>query len=241
MSAQAGAGLAVQGVKVSYQNAIAIHDVTLHLPPGKRIAIVGRNSAGKSSLLKSIAGTVTPSAGKIYWNGRDITKLAPHRRVKLGISMVPEGRRIFPGLSVENNLRVGAFVSPGTLAERREMVFGLFPALKELRRRQAGSLSGGEAQMLAIGQSLMSNPKLLLMDEPSLGLAPIVVSVVLETMIALSEQGISVLLVEQSVQLASHFAEELHLIDEGRMQVVREAGQELDEASLQEAYLGEAT
>jgi branched-chain amino acid transport system ATP-binding protein len=241
MSAPDRSGLSVEGVRVSYQNATAIHDVSLHLPPGKRISIVGRNSAGKSSLLKSIAGAVLPSAGKIYWNGKDITKYAPHRRVKLGISMVPEGRRIFPGLSVESNLRVGGFVSPGTVAERRAMVFELFPPLRELRRRQAASLSGGEAQMLAIGQSLMSNPKLLLMDEPSLGLAPIVVSMLLETMIALSEQGISVLLVEQSVQLASHFSEDVYLIDEGRMQVVRAEGQELNEASLQEAYLGEAT
>jgi branched-chain amino acid transport system ATP-binding protein len=232
-------GLALRGVQVRYGDAVALHEATLSLPPGGRVAIVGRNGAGKSSLLKAVAGIVKVAGGDVLWDGETITRRSPHARVKRGISLVPEGRRIFPGLTVDANLRVGGFSSPRGFAERREQVYELFPVLAERRTQFASQLSGGEAQMLAIGQALMAEPRLVLLDEPSLGLAPIVVSSVLATMQQLSERGIAVLLVEQSVRLAQQFADELYVIDSGRMRLVRGAGQELDEEALQAAYLGE--
>ena len=171
-------------------------------------------------------------------DGVEITKRPAHERVKRGITLVPEGRRVFPSLSVENNLRVGSFSSPKGFRERSAEVYELFPVLGERKKQAAAALSGGEAQMLAIGQALMSGPKIVLLDEPSLGLAPIVVSSVLDTMSKLSARGISVLLVEQSVRLAQRFADELYVIDGGHMQLVRKEGQELDEKALQVAYLG---
>ena len=231
-------GLRVENLQVRYGDATALADATLDLPPGARIGIVGRNGAGKSSLLKAIAGTVKPSSGRVLLNGDDITKMSPHARVKRGISLVPEGRRVFPSLSVENNLRVGGFVSSSGFAERIEEVCTLFPVLAERRKQMASQLSGGEAQMLAIAQALMARPKIVLLDEPSLGLAPIVVASVLDTMHALAAQGIALLLVEQSVRLAQRFADELYVIDGGRMELVAKEGQELDEQALQAAYLG---
>jgi branched-chain amino acid transport system ATP-binding protein len=231
-------GLTLVDVQVRYGDAVAVTDATLDVPPGARVGIVGRNGAGKSSLLKAIAGAAKPSRGHIHFNGEEITKQPPHARVKRGISLVPEGRRIFSGLSVESNLRVGGFTSPRTFAERSQRVYDLFPVLAERRRQPAAQLSGGEAQMLAIAQALMAGPKVVLLDEPSLGLAPIVVANVLDTMQQLSAQGISVVLVEQSVRLAQRFADDIYEIDGGRMHIVRKAGQELDEHALQAAYLG---
>jgi len=231
-------GLEIDHVTVRYGDAVALVDATLTLKPGGRIGIVGRNGAGKSSLLKAVAGSVKPSKGSIILDGVAITKTHAHQRVKRGITMVPEGRRVFPGLTVENNLRVGGFSAPKEFRARADEVYELFPVLGERRKQAASTLSGGEAQMLAIGQALMSGPKVVLLDEPSLGLAPIVVASVLQTMTQLSERGISVLLVEQSFRLAQRFAEDLYVIDGGRMQLVQKAGQEIDEQALQVAYLG---
>ena len=231
-------GLTIENVTVRYGDAVALVDANLELGPGARIGIVGRNGAGKSSLLKAVAGSVKPSSGRILLDGEPITKSQAHQRVKRGITMVPEGRRVFPSLSVENNLRVGGFASPKEFKPRAVEIYELFPVLGERRKQSASSLSGGEAQMLAIGQALMSGPRIVLLDEPSLGLAPIVVASVLDTMTKLSERGIAILLVEQSVRLAQRFADEIHVIDSGRMQLVRKAGQELDENLLQVAYLG---
>jgi branched-chain amino acid transport system ATP-binding protein len=226
---------------VRYGGAIALTDATLELPPGARVGIVGRNGAGKSSLLKAIAGIVKISGGDVVWDGESIAGRSAHARVRRGISLVPEGRRVFPGLTVDNNLRVGGFSSPRGLTARRDEVYELFPVLAERRDQPAAQLSGGEAQMLAIGQALMAGPRLVLLDEPSLGLAPIVVTSVLDTMRQLSDRGIAVLLVEQSVRLAQQFAEELYVIAGGKMRLVRGPGQELDEEALQAAYLGGAS
>jgi branched-chain amino acid transport system ATP-binding protein len=234
----AASGLTIENVTVRYGDAVALVDANLELLPGSRIGIVGRNGAGKSSLLKAVAGSVKPAAGRILLDGAPITKSSPSQRVKRGITMVPEGRRIFPSLTVENNLRVGGFASPKEYKQRTGEIYELFPVLGERRKQSASSLSGGEAQMLAIGQALMSGPKIVLLDEPSLGLAPIVVASVLDTMRKLSERGIAILLVEQSVRLAQRFVQELYVIDGGRMQLVQKEGEELDERALQVAYLG---
>jgi len=231
-------GLRVENLGVRYGDATALAEATLALGRGARIGIVGRNGAGKSSLLKAIAGVVKPSSGRVLLDGEDITRKSAHARVRRGISLVPEGRRVFPGLSVENNLRVGGFSSPQGFSERAAHVYELFPVLAERRKQSASQLSGGEAQMLAIAEALMAGPKIVLLDEPSLGLAPIVVASVLDTMQKLSEQGIAVLLVEQSVRLAQRFADELYVIDGGRMELVAKQGQEIDEHALQAAYLG---
>ena len=232
------AALAVHGLEVRYHGALAVAECHLAIPRGARVGIVGRNGAGKSSLLRAIAGVVPIAKGTIEWDGADITKMRADQRVQRGIAMIPEGRRIFGGLTVANNLRVGSFVDGKHAAERLDDVHRLFPILKERAHLPAAQLSGGEAQMLAIGQALMSGPRLLLLDEPSIGLAPIVVANVLNTIRELSERGISVLLVEQSVRLASSFADELHVLDMGRMSKIKDRDGEMDEERLQAAYLG---
>jgi branched-chain amino acid transport system ATP-binding protein len=230
--------LAVRGLEVRYHGALALGDVNLAIPRGARVGIVGRTGAGKSSLLRAIAGIVPCAKGTVEWDGADITRMRADRRVARGIAMIPEGRRVFGGLTVANNLRVGAFVDGKHFGERLEKVHRLFPILKERAHLPAAQLSGGEAQMLAIGEALMSGPRLLLLDEPSIGLAPIVVANVLGTIRELSEQGISVLLVEQSVRLASSFADELYVLDMGRMSKIKDREGELDEERLRAAYLG---
>lgn len=232
------AALSVRGLEVRYHGALAITGINLSIPRGARVAIVGRNGAGKSSLLRALAGIVPCAKGSIEWDGGDITRMRADQRVQRGIAMIPEGRRVFGGLTVANNLRVGGFTAPKQAGERLQEVHRLFPILKERAHLPAAQLSGGEAQMLAIGQALMSGPRLLLLDEPSIGLAPIVVANVLATIRELSDRGISVLLVEQSVRLASSFADELHVLDMGRMSKIKDRDGEIDEDTLQAAYLG---
>ena len=232
------AALKVDGLEVRYHGALALADIHLWIPRGARVGIVGRNGAGKSSLLRAIAGIVPAAKGSIEWDGTDITRVRADQRVRRGIAMIPEGRRVFPGLTVANNLRVGSFVDGKHAAERLQDVHRLFPILKERAHLPAAQLSGGEAQMLAIGQALMSGPRLLLLDEPSIGLAPIVVASVLATIRGLSDRGFSVLLVEQSVRLAASFADELHVLNMGRLSKIKDRGGEIDEEALQAAYIG---
>lgn len=230
-------GLEIRGLEVRYHGALALHGIDLDVPAGTRVGVVGRNGAGKSTLLRAIAGAVLPSAGAVAWEGRDITRLRADERCRLGIAMVPEGRRVFAGLSVANNLRVGGFTAGRAAAARQEEVFALFPVLRDRARQAAGQLSGGEAQMLAIAQAMMAGPRLLLLDEPSIGLAPIVVASLLRTIRAVSERGITVLLVEQSVRLAASFADTLYALGGGRLVRVGER-EHIDEETLRAAYLG---
>jgi len=233
-----GRGLRVAGLQVRYRGGLALHGIDLDLSPGRRIAVVGRNGAGKSSLVKAIAGLVPASSGTLRWNGRDVTRWSAAKRVKAGISLVPEGRQIFPELTVGENLRVGGFTAGREMASRRGEVLEIFPALSERFDQAASQLSGGEAQMLAIGQALMAKPSLLMFDEPSFGLAPVVINRLLEIIRELSERGIAVLLVEQSVRLALSLGGDLYVLDGGQLRLAAAAGSEVDPEVLQAAYLG---
>jgi branched-chain amino acid transport system ATP-binding protein len=230
--------LEVHGVVVRYGQAVAVDGVSLNVPPGGRIAVLGPNGAGKSTLLKAIAGLVPLAAGRIQWGGLDISRRKVHDRVKLGISLVPEGRRVFPTLKVSDNLRVAGFIEPRRMSRRREEVYNLFPVLRERAPVPAAQLSGGEAQMLAIGQAMMAGPEIVLLDEPSLGLAPIAVQTLLRTMGELADSGISVLLVEQSVRLAMSFAESVYVLSRGTVRMAERVSADHDEEAFRTAYFG---
>ncbi|MEM3151012.1 MAG: ABC transporter ATP-binding protein [Candidatus Bathyarchaeia archaeon] len=211
--------LTLKNVSVSYDGAIALKDVSLKIADKGIIAIVGPNGSGKSTLLKTIAGILRPRSGEIEFMGKRIDKLPSHEIVTLGIILVPEGRLLFPAMTVLENLLMGAY----TISDRNELksrlnyVFELFPILKERRRQLAGTLSGGEQQMLAIGRGLMSNPKLLMIDEPSTGLAPKLVSRIFNVIQELKNKGITTLLVEQNIYGALKMADQAYVIEEGRI------------------------
>lgn len=216
-TAMSDESLAVRSLAVRYGSAVALASVDLDAPKGGRIGVIGRNGAGKSTLLRSIAGGLRPAAGTIHWNGEDITRLSTAERVRRGIAIVLEGGRNFPLLSVEENLRFGAIAGNRRARGQLELVLDLFPVLRSRFNLRAGQLSGGEAQMLAIGQALMASPRLLLLDEPSIGLAPTAVASLLEALRNLaSGTGISLVLVEQSLRLAVEFSDEIYLLRNGR-------------------------
>jgi branched-chain amino acid transport system ATP-binding protein len=232
--------LKVERIRVSYQRVPALHDVSLLLRRGEIVAIVGGNGNGKSTTLRAIAGLNRLDAGRIVLADRDIGTLAPHDRVRLGISLVPEGRRLFPRLTVVRNLELGAFTRANSaeIAASLDQVFALFPVLQERRRQLAGTMSGGEQQMLAIGRGLMAHPQLLLLDEPSWGIAPKLVTKILDTIVAINAAGVSILLVEQNLRRALAISHRAYVIQTGRM-VLEGSGQELLESELvKQAYLG---
>lgn len=231
--------LRVQNLSVSYGHVNALSDVTLVVPAGGIVSIVGANGAGKSSLLSAVSGIVRPRAGSISFRDRPLPREA-YRVVKQGIVHVPEGRRIFPGLSVLENLRVGAYVleDAESVRENLERMLALYPILGERRHQQAGTLSGGEQQMLAICRGLMSNPSLLLLDEPSLGLAPIVVNGVFETIRNICSQGITVVLVEQNAKRALEICDYAYVLENGRIVLEGEGDALLNDCAVKEAYLG---
>ena len=232
--------LKVERIRVSYQRVPALHDVSLLLKRGEIVAIVGGNGNGKSTTLRAIAGLNRLDAGRIVLADRDIGTLAPHDRVRLGISLVPEGRRLFPRLTVARNLELGAFTRADSaeVAASLDRVFALFPVLQERRRQLAGTMSGGEQQMLAIGRGLMARPQLLLLDEPSWGIAPKLVTKILDTIVAINAAGVSILLVEQNLRRALAISHRAYVIQTGRM-VLEGSGQDLLESELvKQAYLG---
>jgi branched-chain amino acid transport system ATP-binding protein len=235
-----GAGLEIMGLEAGYDGLVALHDVTLAVGGGEIVALVGANGAGKSTLLRCISGLHRPRAGAIHWKGDDLRACPPHGVVERGVAQVPEGRHLFPEMTVEENLELGAY-RPRARAGRRERlstVWELFPRLAERRRQRAGSLSGGEQQMLAIGRALMSRPALLMLDEPSLGLAPRVIEDIVAALLALHRSGLALLLVEQNVQIALAVASRAYVLERGR--VVREgAGRALlGDPEIRRAYLG---
>jgi branched-chain amino acid transport system ATP-binding protein len=228
--------LDVVGLDAHYGDFQALFDVTLHVAEGETVSIIGANGAGKSTLMKSIAGLVGPTAGAVRFDDTSLDSVAPHARVALGISLVPEGRRIFPSLSVEENLMVGAHLGrPGPWTRQR--LYDAFPLLANLASRSGGRLSGGEQQLLAIGRALMANPRLLLLDEVSLGLAPIVVRQVYAAVPAIRAEGTTLLVVEQDVNQALAVADRVYCLLEGRISLEGEPGR-LSRDAITEAYFG---
>ncbi len=232
--------LSVKDVHVHYNKIAALRGVSIDIEDGDFVTLIGSNGAGKSTTLRAISGLESPSAGEIEFSGNPIHRLSPDRILKLGIAQVPEGRRVFKDLSVWENLRLGAFTRRGELAIRRDLdsVFHHFPRLEERSGQQARTLSGGEQQMLAIGRALMSSPTLLLLDEPSLGLAPIVVEEIAKILVDINRQGVAVVLVEQNADLALDLARHGYVLETGRIALEGPANQLADNEHVKTAYLG---
>ncbi len=228
--------LQAKSITASYGDAQALFGIDVDIRPGEVVALIGANGAGKSTFLKTLTGLLPPKAGEISFDGRRIDPMDAADIVKLGIAMVPEGRRLFPSMSVEENLLMGA-LSRRTGAWNLERVYGLFPILKEKRNQPSTSLSGGQQQMVAIGRALMSNPRLLLCDEISLGLAPVVIREIYAALPALQQDGMSLLIVEQDVQLALQVSSRVVCLQEGKVSLSGQSG-ELTREQISAAYFG---
>jgi branched-chain amino acid transport system ATP-binding protein len=232
--------LKVDNVTSGYGPIVAVRDLSIEVYPGEVVTLLGANGAGKSTTLLTIAGLVKPSAGDIEFDGQDIGHMKPEDIVRLGIALTPEGRGIFAHLSVTDNLRIGAATrkDKAEVAATMDEMFELFPILRERSRQLAGTLSGGEQQMLALARSLMSKPRLMLLDEPSLGLAPRIVAQIFELLRALPARGVTVLLVEQNVSLALDVASRGYVLATGELQMAGSAEELLSAVDLEEVYLG---
>jgi len=232
--------LELDNVSVNYGTIEALTGISLTVNEGEIVALIGANGAGKSTALWTISGLIRPRRGRIVFAGRDITRMSPSRIVALGISHVPEGRRVFATMSVQENLEMGAYVAKGgrKTREAMERVFGRFPRLLERRRQLAGTLSGGEQQMLAMGRALMSRPKLLLMDEPSMGLAPMLVREIFSIIRELNEQGTTILLVEQNAHMALSVARRGYVLETGQITLTGPAEELAGNPDVRRAYLG---
>jgi branched-chain amino acid transport system ATP-binding protein len=231
--------LKLEAVRTHYGPIEALRGIDLEIPRGEIVSLIGSNGAGKSTCLMTISGVLRPSSGRIVLNGENIVGKPPHRIVERGISQVPEGRRIFPRLTVIENLDMGAFLGRGKLPELIEDVFSLFPILKERARQYGGTLSGGEQQMLAIGRALMAKPEILLLDEPSLGLAPIMVSKIFRTIGEINRKGVTVLLVEQNARAALKLSNRGYVIEGGEITLEGKSEDLLGDEKVRHAYLGE--
>ena len=231
--------LSVQDLNVFYGPIHAVKGVSFSVDEGEIVTLIGANGAGKSTILKTISGLMRPKQGSIEFLGKTISGTQPHKIVQMGLAHVPEGRRVFTQLTVEENLEMGAFTAPtNQIAESKEAVFAQFPRLKERRRQVAGTLSGGEQQMLAMGRALMSKPRLMMLDEPSMGLAPILVEQVFDIIRALHQGGTTILLVEQNAEMALSIADRAYVLETGRI-TLSGTGKELAESeSVRKAYLG---
>ncbi len=230
--------LTVDSIDCSYGPVQALMGLSLEATDGAFIAILGANGAGKSTTLKAIAGLVRPTRGRVLFRGRNLARLGPERRLSLGIALCPEGRRVFPDFTVAENLRVGGHrLNRRVLGDRVDQTLQLFPALKDRMGQSAGSLSGGEQQMLAIARALMTEPSLLLLDEPSLGLAPMITRQVFDAVDGIRKQGTTVVLVEQN-RLALRYADYAYVLGNGRLRLEGPAGEVQDDERLRSAYLG---
>ena len=231
--------LKLESIHTSYGPIEAIRGIDLEIGKGEIISLIGSNGAGKSTCLMTISGILKPSSGSILLNDADITGLPPHQIVSLGISQVPEGRRIFSKLTVLENLEMGYFLERGDLKSSLETVYTLFPILKERKSQKGGTLSGGEQQMLAIARALMSSPDILLLDEPSLGLAPILVSKIFKTIQEINSKGVTVLLVEQNAKAALKLSHRGYVIENGTITLQGRSEDLLHNEKVRHAYLGE--
>jgi branched-chain amino acid transport system ATP-binding protein len=232
--------LELQQLTVAYGQARAVWDVSLQVAPGELLCIVGPNGAGKTTLVNTIAGILKPLSGRLVMQGRDITGLAPHKFCEAGIALVPEGRRLFTGMTVAENLDVGSFL-PAAKAKRAETlqeVLALFPALKAKLSSPAGELSGGQQQMVAIGRALMARPRLLLLDEPSLGLSPLVVNDMFDAVQKVSAAGITIVLVEQNVSMAMRISHRACVLELGRIIAEGTPDELMKRPEIRQAYLG---
>ena len=232
--------LELRDLRVSYGDAPAIWDASLKVETGQVVAVVGPNGAGKSTLINSIAGILRPRQGKVLINGVDITSAPGHRVCDHGIAIVPEGRRLFTAMTVQDNLELGAYrkLARASTRETMQEVFSLLPVLKERRQQIAGSMSGGQQQMVAIGRALMARPRLLLMDEPSLGLSPLIVGEMFKIIRRINECGVAVMLVEQNIHQALEVAHHAYVIEQGRIVSSGDPASLLNDPKIKEAYLG---
>src|SRR3954469_18826865 len=233
--------LRIADLRASYGTAPVLQGVTLHVEQGESVALLGPNGAGKSTLLAAITGTITHRSGSIVCEGHDLLSQKSHQIVARGVALVPEGRLVFAPFSVEDNLRLGAIRLEGDLAERHAYVYGLFPKLAERRRQAAGTLSGGEQQMLAIGRALMSSPRLLLLDEPFLGLSPLIVAQILQALEKLRASGLTMLIVEQKLDIALAFAQRAYVMIKGRVVLEETTDRLARRADLSDLYFALAT
>ena len=232
--------LKIDELKVSYGGIEAVKGISFEVPDGQIVTLIGANGAGKSTTLRTIAGLVQPAGGRIHFQAEDITALSPDRIVSKGITLVPEGRRVFPDLTVLENLRVGAYLRKDREQIEHDLnwVYELFPRLKERSWQAAGTLSGGEQQMLAVGRALMSRPKLIMMDEPSLGLAPLIVKGIFDIIKEINRMGVTVLLIEQNANMALKIADIGYVLETGKITLTGPGSELLSNEAVKKAYLG---
>ena len=233
--------LSVKNINVYYGSIHAIKDVSFHVDEGEIVTLIGANGAGKTTTMHAISGLLKLASGEITYDGNLISKMEAHKIVRLGLAQVPEGRRVFSGLTVQQNLSMGAYTrhdGKDAIQSDYDMVFDLLPRLKERRNQPAGTLSGGEQQMLAVGRALMSRPKLLMLDEPSLGLAPLVVQGIFDIIRTVNEQGVTVLLIEQNANMALKIADYAYVLETGNITKSGTGAELLADESIKEAYLG---
>ncbi len=232
--------LEIKDLRVSYGGIEALKGISFHVEEGQIVTLIGANGAGKSTTLRAISGLAPVKSGAILYDGQAINSLNPQRIVSMGVGMVPEGRRVFPNLTVLENLKIGAYLRRDDLKHDIEYVYSLFPRLRERSWQMAGTLSGGEQQMLAVGRALMMNPRILMMDEPSLGLAPLVIRDIFEIIKTLHAQGMTILLVEQNANAALKVADYAFVLQTGMMGVQGTGAKLLDNPEVKAAYLGKS-
>lgn len=230
--------LSVKDLNVCYGAIHAIHDVSLEVHDGEIVSLIGANGAGKTTILHTITGLKKAKSGSVTYNDADLLKTAPSKIITLGVAHVPEGRHIFPGMTVEENLEMGAYIRKDDLSASIKEVYERFPRLKERRRQLAGTLSGGEQQMLAVGRALMSRPSILLMDEPSMGLSPLLVKEIFKIIQEVHKQGMTVLLVEQNAKMALSISDRAYVLETGRISMSGAASDLLNDEKVKKAYLG---
>lgn len=230
--------LKVENLKVNFGGIEAVKGISFEVNEGEIVTLIGSNGAGKSTTLRAISGLVKPSDGKIIFEGEDITKIGSSEIVSRGITLCPEGRRIFPDLTVIENIRIGAYLRNDDLTQDIEKCHRLFPILKEREKQLAGTLSGGEQQMLAVARSLMSRPKIMMLDEPSLGLAPLIVKDIFNILKEINEEGVTILLIEQNANMALRLADKAYVLETGTIAMKGTGKELLDNPKIKEAYLG---